>query len=241
MKKTILGLLSLVILFSTICAVEAKTYTKNAQTAEAIRLYKSGDYTQSYFAFSQIVKKDSSNALAAYYLGMSAAQLGRSEEAIANYEKAAALSPNGILGSYAKRGIKCVETPDRCHEKVTANTGEETEDDKFIKSGASFSQKARGVYEQDRMNQIMRDMNRGNEIAPQKFKDYKDFSSQAPSNEEVVEAMRTLQRAGIGSYGYNSAEPNADMFRALFGYNGNSNINPQVIQSLLTTQMTTNF
>ena len=259
MKKTILGLLSLVVLFATINVASAKVTAPNSQTAEAIRLYKSGNYTQSYFAFSKITSKDSSNALAAYYLGMSAAQLGRKEEAISNYEKAASLSPNSILSRYAKQGIRCAEDSSKCreHSFVTSDP-DETAEDKFIRSIYGFTEKARGTHEKERLENIKREMNRDSDLPPQKFREYKDFSSQAPTNEEIVSAMRVLQRAGMSnfvgnsSYAYdidnlagiqqNSNNADYDMLKFLFGRNSNSsNLNPQVIQSLLTTQMTTSF
>ena len=43
----------------------------------------------------------------------------------------------------------------------------------------------------------MREMNRGNDVEPQKFREYKDFSGEVPTNDEIVAALRTLQRAGL--------------------------------------------
>ena len=258
MKKTLLGILSVIILAGTIGSVYAKAATTSAQTAQGIKMYKSGNYTQSYLTFNKIVDMDPSNALAAYYLGMSAAQLGKADEAVAAYEKAMNLSPKGILGRYAKQGKKCVETPLVCHEPIVDD--DDTEEDKFIKSGFGFgfSEKARGVYEKQKIENIKRDINRYNDIAPQKFRDYKDFSSQAPTYDEIVSALKTLQRAGFGDmmggnrYGYDIAaltgdqqsgnNANYDMLNLLFSNNGGtSNLNPQVIQSLLTNQMAVGF
>ena len=98
----------------------------------------------------------------------------------------------------------------------------------------------------------MREMTRGNDVTPQKFKDYKDFSSEVPTNDEIVAALRVLQRAGLSDVlnnnvnemslltGNNETNSNNAMLNMLMG-NGNSSLSPQVIQSLLTNQMSVGF
>lgn len=259
MKKSLLVLFSIIFLAAAANVSMAKPAATNPQTSAAIKLYKSGNYTLSYKTFSEIVSKDPGNALAQYYLGMSAVRLGKSDEAIEHYSSAAALSPNGILGSYAKRGIRCIEEPSRCHESVSvvAKDEEETDEDRFIKGkfGTGFSNKARGVYEQEKIKHIQREMNRDAEIEPKTFKEYKNFSSQAPSNEEIAAALEVLQRAGMNNIdnsdysalslllGESNRNNNAfDALNMLYnGNRGNSDLSPQVIQSLITSQMTANF
>ena len=133
-----------IICASTMNYACAKTATSNSTLANAIRLYKAGNYSQSYIAFNNIVKRDPSNAVAYYYLAMTSAQIGKEDEAIANYEKVIHLSPNGQLGRYATKGKTCLETPDKCHEE-----SEESADERFIQSrfGSGFSDKARSEYE----------------------------------------------------------------------------------------------
>ena len=108
-------------------------------------------------------------------------------------------------------------------------------------------------YEKQKIENLMREMNRGKDVQPQNFKDYKDFSSQAPTNDEIVAALRVLQRAGLsdlvrgnnvtdlslltGNQGYNNENAVLNMLTG----NGSSSLNPQVIQSLLTNQMSIGF
>lgn len=249
MKKYILILMTAIICVSTMNFVSAKTTTSNSTLANAIRLYKAGNYSQSYIAFNNIVKRDPSNAVAYYYLAMTSAQIGKKDEALANYEKVISLSPNGQLGRYATKGKTCLETPDKCHEE-----SEESADDRFIQSrfGTGFSEKARGEYEKQKIENFMREMNRSNDVTPQKFKDYKDFSSEVPTNDEIVAALRVLQRAGLGDVlnnnvnemslltGNNETNSNNAMLNMLMG-SGKSSLSPQVIQSLLTNQMSVGF
>ena len=248
MKKYILVLMTAIICASTVNFACAKTTTSNSALASAIRLYKTGNYSQSYIAFNNIVKRDPSNAVAYYYLAMTSAQIGKKDEAVANYEKVISLSPNGQLGRYATKGKTCLETPDKCHEEST-----ETAEDSFIQSrfGTGFSDKARSDYENHQIENLMREMNSGNVVTTQKFRDYKDFSSEVPTNDEIVAALRVLQRAGLSDVlnnnvnemslltGNNENNSNA-MLNMLMG-SGNSSLSPQVIQSLLTNQMSVGF
>ena len=82
MKKTVLILLGAIMLSSAVNTVSAKPAATNPVTAAAIKLYKSGDYIQSYIELKKIIDKDPSNALAYYYLGMTSVRLGKKEEAI---------------------------------------------------------------------------------------------------------------------------------------------------------------
>lgn len=249
MKKYILVLMATIICVSTMNFACAKSTTSSSALANAIRLYKTGNYSQSYIAFNNIVKRDPSNAVAYYYLAMTSAQMGKKDEAIANYSKVISLSPNGQLGRYATKGKTCIETPDKCHEE-----SEESAEDRFIQSrfGSGFSDKARSEYEKQKIENLMREMNRGNDVNPQKFRDYKDFSSATPTNDEIVAALRVLQRAGLSDIlknnvnemslltGNNEINNNNAMLNMLMG-SGNSSLSPQVIQSLLTNQMSVGF
>lgn len=247
MKKSFLTLLSLALIAGTIGMANAKTIT-NGNLASAIRAYKSGNYVQSYTICQNIVKKDPSNAFAYYYLAISSVQIGKKEEAIENYAKVIDLSTNRQLTSYATKGKTCLENPDKCNEP----DDEETAEDKFIRSrfGSGFSDKARGEYEKQKIENLMREINRNGEVSPNKFKNYKDFSSEVPTNDQIIEALRVLQKAGLSDFAGNSYSSDLSLLTGknndtqilnfLTG-NGNSNIDPRVIQSLLTNQMGIGF
>lgn len=242
MKKYILVLLVTLICTSTISFATSKGAT-NQSLSSAIRMYKAGNYSGCYTALNDIVKRDPSNPVAYYYLAMTSAQIGKKDEAIENYSKVINLSPNGRLGTYATKGKVCLETPDKCNESDALS-----ELDNFVnrKFGSGFSEKARSDYEKNKIENLMREINRNGDVAPQKFKEYKDFSSEVPTNDEIVAAMRVLQRAGFNN-GYSSdislltgGQSNDAMLNMMFG-GGRSNLSPQVIQSLLTNQMSTGF
>ena len=242
MKKYILVLLTMFITLATVNASIAKT-TSNKSLAGAIKLYKAGNYSQCYLTLSDIVKKDPSNAVAYYYLAMTSAQIGKRDEALDNYQKVLTLSSGTQLGRYAEKGKTCLESPDKCNEETETSAL-----DAFIqgKFGSGFSEEARSEYEKQKIENLMREMNRKDNITPQKFKEYKDFSNAAPSNDEIVAALRVLQRAGFGNIIGNSSQDlslitgnsgNNAMLNLLMGNNNNSSLSPQVIQSLLTNQL----
>ena len=254
MKKFAPILFGILLFFLGMNFASAKSSVSNSTVASAIKLYKSGNYVQSYDAFYKIVTKDPSNAVAFYYLAMSSAQLGRKAEAIINYEKVLTLSPGGKLGYYAAKGKTCLESPDKCNSESDNITSL----DRFIQSnyGSGFSDEARSEYEKLKIQNMMREINRKDEINPEKFKEYNDFSSQAPTNDEIVMALRILQKAGLGNMvggnGYSNDlslltgsqglnNNNYEMLNMLMGTGNNNTLSPQVIQSLLTNQMSAGF
>ena len=64
-------------------------------------------------------------------------------------------------------------------------------EDKFIKGGygSGLSKDARAVHERAKIENLKREINRNDEVTPDKFKGYRDFSSYAPTNDEIVAAL----------------------------------------------------
>lgn len=233
MKKKLVALLSILVLSSTINFAYSKP-SANADLARAIRCYKAGNYAECYTTLKDVIKKDGSNAVAYYYLGMTSAHIGKSEEAIANYERALSLtSPGNSIYAYAEKGKRCLEDPEKCQEPTF-----ESSLDEFIQSVSrkNVSDEVKSDYERLQIEQLKRDMNRDGDIDPQKFREFKDFSSMnnaSPTNDEIVAAIRTLQKAGL----YDSFGSSNQMFNML----GGAAMNPQVIQTMLTNNMTLGF
>ncbi|MCM1003840.1 MAG: hypothetical protein NC408_05790 [Candidatus Gastranaerophilales bacterium] len=243
MKKKFLMLLSILVLSSTINFAYAKS-TTNSELAYAIKLYKAGNYTECYARLNEVVKKDSSNAVAYYYLGMTSAHMGKKDDAISNYERAVSLTtPGNSIYAYAEKGKRCLEDPEKCQEPTF-----ESALDEFIQSTKrqKVSDQVQGDYEKLQIDQLKRDMNRDENIDPRKFKEFKDFSSmnnETPTNDEIVAALRTLQKAGLSNvYGsdlsfYSGNNNQAQMFNML----GTSGMSPQMIQAMLTNNMSLGF
>lgn len=249
MKKHILTGLSLFILLASLNTCYAKSNVNN-DVMKGVKLYKSGNYSGCYAAMSDFVAKDPSNALAYYYLAMSASQIGRKEEALASYDKVIALSSaTSNIGRYAYKGKICLEQPEAC-ETVSVLA---TEGEGFIssKTGPKMSEEVRAQLELLKREELKRDINRDENIDAERFKEFKDFSSMnyneaSPSNDEIVSALRTLQRAGFANMMNNNSD--ISMLTGLGQQNsmfnmmgGNSSLSPQVIQALLTNNMSQGF
>ena len=245
MKKKIVLFASLLIILSTAGTAFSKPAQKS-ELANIIRLYKAGNYTQCYTTVDSFIKKDPSNALAYYYKAMSSAQIGKRDEAIENYEKAISLSnPASNLNRYATRGKNCLQNPDSCHDENVASPL-----DGYIKTKAGlFTEKVQGDYERLKIEQMMRDINSGKDIQNQEFKEYRDFSSMnndsVPTNDEIVAAIRTLQKAGMSNMFSNQplSMYNSNNENAMLNMLGDStqNMNPQLIQALITNNMSQGF
>lgn len=244
MKKKFMTLLSILVLFSAVNVAYSKP-TTNSELALAIRMYKTGNYTQCYTTLNSVIKKDPSNAVAYYYLGMTAAKVGKKEEAIANYDRAISLSSAGqSINAYAEKGKRCLEDPEKCREATY-----ESSLDEFVSNitKKNVSDEVKGDYERLKIDQLKRDMNKGDSIDPQKFKEFKDFSSmnnETPTNDEIVAAIKILQRAGIGnvfSNDFSMLTGNNSQQAQMLNMIGGNNMNPQLIQALLTNNMSLGF
>lgn len=246
MKKKLLTI-SLILLLSTSCGISFAKTTTSAELAESIKLYKAGNYSECYTKLDDAIKKDPSNPLCYYYKAMAATQIGKKAEAIENYDKTLSLSSKkSNLVKYAAKGKRCLETPDKCQESIY-----DSAEDMFIRSknSSGFSEEARSMFEDLKIKQMMRDMNRYDDINPQRFREYKDFSSMnmpsdMPRDEEIVEAVKTLQKAGMLSFGNNAY---SDLSLLTGTGNGTSemmnfaNMNPQLIQAMFTNNMSLGF
>ena len=248
MKKKLIIFFALYFIFLQINSVSA---APNSDVVDAIKLYKAGNYSGCYQELEKIVAEDPGNSVAYYYLALSAAQIGKKGEAISNYERVINLAPQmSTLSRYATRGKMCIEDPEKCNSSLS-NT---VDDFIFGKYGAKFSEEAKNEYEKLRIENLMREMNRSNDLTPKKFEGFKDYSSMetniTPNNDEIVAALRTLQKAGLSNIISNNNSMDLSMFNTntneqdtmlnLLGNSSNLN-NPQLIQALFNKNMTLGF
>ena len=240
MKKKFILLASALILFSMVSQVSAKSFVTN-DVSNAIKLYKSKNYSQCYTNLQNVIKKDPTNALAYYYMAMASAQLGKADEAVQNYDKVISLtSNNSNIRKYAEKGKRCIESPDNCQESVENNLEEA-----FIYAKSTYkglSEKAQGEYERLKIENMMREINRSDDIPSQKFNEYKDFSkfksdATIPTNDEIVSAIRTLQRANMFS-SYSDLSMFSNLNSNNYGMlNGMGNLNSKLLETMLSNNM----
>ena len=173
---------------------------------------------------------------------MTSAQLGKKEDAISYYEKVLLLEPNNNnLHRFAKKGKRCLETPDKCENSLY-----DTLEDEFIQSkkNVNSTEEVKSELERLKLENFRREMNRNDSIDANRFRDYKDFSS-VPTNDEIVAALRTLQKAGLSDVVSNNYS-NVSLLlgneqNPMLNIMGSSSMNPQLIQALLTNNITQGF
>ena len=250
MKKLLLALLSVFVITSSVYSADG--------VAGGIKKYKEGNYTGCIEWMNDVIKNDPANALAYYYLAMSYVQAGRKDEAIDNYSKVILLNTNSLLTEYAERGKLCLEDPEKCQIS--------DEKSAFIESsfGTGVSKKVEDQIEKRELELMRKEINSDKDIPEHKLQEYRDFSSQnntndMPSNDEIVAALRVLQRAGLQNYamptqanmqmndisaflGQNNLGAGNNLMNMLpYLNNGNMRNNPQLIQTMLMNQMMPDF
>ena len=212
--------------------------------SDAINLYKNGNYTECYYQLNNILKNDPANILAYYYMGMTSAQIGKRDEAIENYNKVLTLSTqNNNLYKNAKKGKICIETPDKCKNALYEGSF-----DAFVRSNKNelFSEEVKEQHEKLKLENLKNDMNRFDNIEKSRFKEFEDFSA-APTNDEIVAALRVLQKAGLtgiantNNYADLSILTGNSQNNSMYNMFGASGMSPQLIQSLLTNGITQGF
>jgi tetratricopeptide (TPR) repeat protein len=292
-KKVILPLAALLILGTNAQAadltapatpavgIDTKTmYYPQATVPNGISKYKKGNYTGCLQEMLSVLKKDPSNAVANYYLGLSYMKIDDKTAASEAFDKVIAKSSNIALLQYAARAKNCLNAAEACKPSP-----EEQELDNLVNSSYGNAnnygvkppapavskdnkQKELDIIKQ-KMNskeyldqkdiQLIRSIN-------SKSEENTDNRLAAVSDEEVLNAIRTLKDAGVNvSVNTSGSGPDPQMMQMaqqMQMLNGNSNnnnammnmlpymysqndngknIDPQVIQSLMMNSMMPDF
>lgn len=223
MKKYLVSLTAILVLsVAASSCTFAKTTSASSPVKIAIKKYKMRNYTGCLQDCQAIVQRDPSNALAYYYMAMSYAQAGMKDAAVNSYARVLALNPNPRLLEYATTGRRCIETPDKCHPADTSQQ-DQSALDKFIASptvdGLSSSVR-KGVqqrsleaikneinsdkeidsYDLKKLNQNEEPVLKSDKIANDTSVSPQNSHEQAPTNDEIVAALKVLKRAGLADY-----------------------------------------
>jgi hypothetical protein len=257
-KNIILSIVFCLLVQGTSCAFASNAYVKTA-----IRKYKRGNYSgclQDLKAYTKKHPASSSSATAYYYLAMSYARAGKKDEAISSYKRVLALTSNKVLFNYASKGKRCLETPSKCEY---VDSSKPSELDRVVNSSGYMSGSVKSSVEQQRLNALRQQINSGSvsntqikRVDPRFRSEVKtedriamadnngstevmssSASNKKPSNDEIVNALDVLKRAGYSNMipaGANSipqdpqqAAKDAEMAQlsAMLGNNNNNSNN----------------
>lgn len=263
MKKIIVALFAVFLICSNVFAA---TQIYNSKIKSAIRLYKQKNYTGCLQNMQDVLEDDPSNVLAHYYAAISYVKIGRSDDAKTEYNKVIELNTSSKLTTYAQIGIDCIDNPEEC----PAN------------NGITAVEEVQNIIQQKQLESLKDIVNSTKNIQSvpsHYYKNFKDYSkppkqynsfperkkSEAPTGEEVVAALNTLQKAGYNPLnGVNNPMMNPEqsqvaMMMSAFG-NGNTKnqnsfnnmlpymflqqsqqngekVDPKVIQSMIMNSM----
>lgn len=208
MKKKLLYLLAVSMLFVQSANIALSKTRLSNPVRVAIHKYKTGNYTGCLQDCKNIVYHDPTNAVAYYYLAMSYAKAGDKDNAVKYYSKVLSLSPNQRLSDYAKTGKRCLETPDKCHDDGTGGSAD-PDLDKFMAKDLPVSDKVQQGFQERALKNIQYDINKGKDLDPYELNQIKQRSDietgekiaqNKPTDAEIVKALRVLQDAGLSSY-----------------------------------------
>lgn len=243
-----------VVLLTIIFMFGVNVFALDDTVIDAIKKYKSGNYTGCMQDLKSYIKKDPSNALAHYYLAVSYANLGENSEAIEAYNKVLALRPNEVLVNYAKKGKEILEPKIPVLETPKQEV---------------LMEKAIGKKD------FNVNLSAQKPVTTVKQSEIKVEQNSKPTDEEIVKALRVLNQAGLNNLPQNQMNPYANLMpqnnqlnelNMLFGNNSNnnnnnaflnmipylmsqqgsngenkSNISPEAMQAIMLNSMMSNF
>lgn len=191
MVRVLLTIITFIFMFtSSVIAQE------EISVADGIQAYKNGKFEDCITTMKLVVKDDPTSALGYYYLGLAYARIGRKILAIQNYNKVISLGSDSTLIELAKNGKASVGGKD-----ITAIETQLEDIEEEIKSGSDTQKteklspaELKAKYE----DKITKPSKTGNDSGSTVIKasDYQKANSQ-PTNDEIVNAIRVLQRAGL--------------------------------------------
>lgn len=248
LKKFILGLAIFGFMASqAICMAQQ---VPDSVIKNLVAKYKAHNYLGCVQMSDEIIKNNPSNIYAYYYKGLSYMQLGKNELATESFDKVESLNSNKTIVEYAKRGKACIATPEDCAKYAGGNS----ELDQFVKSNKFYDKSVQTEVNKKKLDRIKENIN--DELGPNKRK------SDMPTNDEIAEAVKTLAKLGInpmaGMAGTNASYSNPEMMEMsmllgnntqqnnnnmnmlpmlLMNQNGTQKMSPELIQSMMMSQM----
>jgi len=198
--------------------IDNKTFYSNPTMSSAIYKYKKGNYTGSLQELYSYIKKKPNDPYAFYYMGLNYTRIGEKDVAAKCFQKVINCNAKGQLLAQAVKGRDCLNGGIYCTTPLYPTTLElyngvllDPNDplDQFIAapySGSGFSPEAEREVQQRRMNTQMKKLNQGQGGAPnnqsalpvfEKIAMAADVTTAEPTNEEVLNAIDVLKRAGL--------------------------------------------
>lgn len=176
----------IILLLVFVCNFWTISFAEDA-ISDAIDLYKKGDYKNCIVKANETVKADPTSALGYYYLALSYSKLNNKEQALKNYNKVISLGSDKTLVSYAKSARNKLQEKEKT--KQITGVGDMLIDTDEIKK-KELTGEARIEENKTTVKEIT-------PVAQKQEKKQDKKTDGQPTNDEIVEAIRVLQRAGL--------------------------------------------
>lgn len=243
LKNIVIGLISFI--FIGVSSACLATETSDSAIRNMINLYKNGNYLGCIDSSNKIIENNPADIFAYYYKALSYTQLGKTMEASEAYTQVITLNTNSTLVEYSKRANACISNPMDC-EKYQKQINDL---DDFIKSKKTYSDAVQSQINQKKLDRIRENIN--DEVNNENKK------SEMPSNDEIANAVKTLAKIGLNPMAsMNSMYTNPQMMQMsmllgdntnnnqmnmlpmlLMNQNGTQQMSPDLIQTMMMTQM----
>ena len=260
LKKFIV--LFIMVIFSNYC------YGGTVSVSDGIEAYKNGNYDSCITIMTNITKTDPTSVIGYYYLALAYTKKGNNSLALENYSRVINLNSDSTLTALARRGKSNIIPKKEVVVSPPEPSIEEAEED---------------------YNPILNDSALNNKPTPQEEKEENktkavikasDYAQKTnnnspvydpnrePTNDEIVNAIRILQKAGLLQNGamnmnggmtpampmdsrtqqmnsmmmmMNNGNNNNNMMQMMPYMNNGGKVDPQLMQMMLMQQMMPNF
>ena len=260
------GVKNIVLLFLLLFGLNL-TYAYAADVTSGIDAYKKGDFETCITTMKNVVKDDPTDIIGYYYLGLAYTKTGKEILAVQNYNKVINLNTDPTFTALAregknKLGQKKVETIETQIEDI------EEEYNPILNDGVvNDKQTTQESNPEPKTTKVIKasDYAGANGAKPtaQTYNPNKE-----PTNDDIVNAIRTLQKAGLlqnGAMGLpngmnnypqmdsrtqqmnsmlmmmNNGNNNNNMMQMMPYINNGGKVDPQMMQMMLMQQMMPNF
>ena len=246
------------------------SFAESFDLASGIEQYKSGNYEECIKTMKNVVKDDPAMVLGYYYLGLAYTKTGKEILAVDYYNKVINLNSDPTITMLAREGKSKIKANVSSIEEQLEDIEDDIKDNPIYNDGAKLSpEELRVKYEAPKKE------SEGMVIKASDYaKGTQNQNPQAqnqnaqPSNDDIVNAIKTLQKAGILNNGITPMQAGVmpmpmdsktqQMNAMLMMMNGNNNnnngmmnmmpymnnggkVDPQMLQMMMMQQMMPNF
>ena len=255
MKKITVLILCLM-LSGSLCFAKTQTKSVSAKVYSGIANYKKANYTGCIQDMESALKSNPNDILAKYYLALVYTKIGLKDEAKKYYQEVINQGSEKLLVDYAKKATTCLDNPEDKLCKIKID--KDNEMDEFIESGQFLHPDLVKSMQKRELKDLKENFNANKLPNMDDYRFINDAKDEVPTDAQIAAAVKVLAKVGYNPAAqvYNNSYISPQMaqlgmltntqntnnnFVNLLPYlmaqkNGNSNISPELIQTMLLNQ-----